>query len=32
MWGDCGCIYFWLKKQDLAAGNFDRVWLILQCG
>ncbi len=32
MWGDCGCIYFWIKKQDLAAGNFDRVWLILQCG
>lgn len=26
-----GHIYFWIKKNDLAAGNFDNVWLILQC-
>lgn len=30
--GDCGCIYFWIRKQDLAERRFDRVWLILQCG
>ncbi len=32
MFGDCGCIYFYIRKQDLAARRFDRVWLCLQCG
>ncbi len=32
MWGDCGNLYFYIRKQDLAARNFDRVWMILQCG
>lgn len=31
MFGDCGHIYFWIRKADLAARNFDNVWLILQC-
>lgn len=31
MFGDVGHIYYWIKKQDLAAGNFNNVWLILQC-
>lgn len=31
MWGDCGRIYFWIREQDLAAGDFTKVWLILQC-
>ena len=31
MFGDCGHIYYWIRKQDLAARNFDGVWLILQC-
>lgn len=31
MFGDCGHIYFWIRKQDLQALEFDRVWLILQC-
>ena len=31
MWGDCGRIYYWIRKQDLAARNFDNVWLVLQC-
>jgi uncharacterized protein YwqG len=31
MWGDSGCIYFWIRKQDLAARRFDRGWTILQC-
>lgn len=32
MFGDCGHIYFWIKKSDLAQRNFENVWLILQCG
>lgn len=31
MWGDNGCLYFWIRKQDLAARRFDRTWTILQC-
>ncbi len=31
MWGDCGRIYFWIKRQDLCSGRFDDVWLIFQC-
>jgi uncharacterized protein YwqG len=30
-WGDFGRIYFWIKRQDLAALRFDDVWLMLQC-
>lgn len=29
--GDEGRIYFWIRKEDLAARRFDRIWLILQC-
>jgi uncharacterized protein YwqG len=32
MWGDLGRLYYWIRHQDLAAGNWDRTWLILQCG
>ena len=31
MFGDCGHIYFYITKEDLAERRFDRVWLILQC-
>lgn len=31
MFGDCGRIYFYIRKDDLAARRFDRVHLILQC-
>ena len=31
MFGDCGHIYFYIRKEDLAARRFDRIWLILQC-
>ncbi len=31
MWGDCGRIYFWIRRQDLAARRFDRAWTVLQC-
>lgn len=29
--GDCGSIYFYIRKEELAARRFDRIWLILQC-
>lgn len=31
MFGDCGSIYFWIRKEDLKERNFDKVWLVLQC-
>lgn len=31
MWGDAGMLYFWIRKQDLQEGRFDRCWMILQC-
>ena len=32
MFGDVGNLYFYIRKQDLRAKNFDRGWLVLQCG
>lgn len=32
MWGDLGRLYYWIRHEDLIAGNWDRTWLILQCG
>ncbi len=32
IWGDMGTIYFWIRKQDLAAHDFSKTWMILQCG
>lgn len=31
MFGDCGRIYYYIRRDDLAAKKFDDVWLILQC-
>jgi len=31
MWGDCGCLYFWITRDDLQSRNFDRTWMVLQC-
>ncbi|MGC5324385.1 YwqG family protein [Brevibacillus sp. SYSU BS000544] len=31
MWGDVGCVYFWIHEDDLARGNFDNVICIMQC-
>ncbi|MBQ7989445.1 MAG: DUF1963 domain-containing protein [Oscillospiraceae bacterium] len=31
MFGDCGSIYFWIRKGDLKERRFDKVWLVLQC-
>lgn len=30
LWGDSGCIYFWIRKQDLLNKDFSQVWSILQ--
>ncbi len=32
MFGDCGSIYFYIKKDDLKNKKFNNNWLILQCG
>ncbi len=32
MFGDCGHIYYWIRKEDLLNCNFENTWLILQCG
>jgi uncharacterized protein YwqG len=32
MWGDLGTLYFAMRRQDLAAGDWGRSWLVLQCG
>ena len=31
MWGDCGRLYFWIKKNDLLNIQFDKSWFSLQC-
>ncbi|MBR2251653.1 MAG: DUF1963 domain-containing protein [Neisseriaceae bacterium] len=31
MFGDAGCLYFWIHKDDLAAKRFDKVIHIAQC-
>jgi uncharacterized protein YwqG len=30
-WGDSGCLYVWIREQDARAGDFSRVWFVLQC-
>lgn len=32
MFGDCGMLYFYIRKSDLADMNFDRVHFSVQCG
>ena len=32
MFGDCGMLYFYIKKDDLAAMNFENVHFSVQCG
>jgi uncharacterized protein YwqG len=29
--GDCGMAYFAIRKADLAASDFSRVWAMFQC-
>lgn len=30
-WGDCGCLYYWIREEDLRARRFGRAWIITQC-
>lgn len=32
MFGDCGMLYFYIKKSDLAAKNFENIHFSVQCG
>lgn len=32
MFGDCGMLYFYIRKQDLAEKRFENIWFSLQCG
>jgi uncharacterized protein YwqG len=29
-WGSAGMLYFWIRQQDLAGGNFNNCWVVLQ--
>lgn len=29
-WASTGLLYFWISRQDLQAGNFDKGWVVLQ--
>lgn len=31
MWGDCGMIYFWVKRDEARKLDFSNTWLIQQC-
>jgi len=31
MWGDGGRLYFWVRKEAARAGDFSKVWAVLQC-
>jgi uncharacterized protein YwqG len=31
MWGDCGMLYFWIRRDDLARRDFSGAWVVLQC-
>jgi uncharacterized protein YwqG len=31
MWGDCGMLYWWIRRQDLRDLRFERAWVALQC-
>ena len=31
MWGDCGVLYFWIRKEDLQQRRFERCWCVMQC-
>jgi hypothetical protein len=31
MWGDAGRLYYWIRRQDLAGGDFSRIWATEQC-
>ena len=30
-WGDCGMLYFYIRRQDLIEKRFENAWFVLQC-
>ena len=30
-WDEGGRLYFWVREQDARRGDFQNVWMILQC-
>ena len=32
MFGDCGMLYYYIRKEDLAKRHFDDGWFCVQCG
>jgi uncharacterized protein YwqG len=32
MWADGGCLYFWIREDDLRRRRFDDCWMIMQSG
>lgn len=32
MWGDVGRLYFWIEENALKECDFEKVWMVLQCG
>jgi len=30
MWGDFGCIYFWVREQEARVADFQNVWVLVQ--
>jgi uncharacterized protein YwqG len=31
MWGDCGRLYFWTRRPEIAQADFAGAWVVLQC-
>jgi uncharacterized protein YwqG len=31
MWGDCGMLYYWIRRDDLENLRFEKAWMTLQC-
>lgn len=31
MWGDMGCLYYWIPEAALLTRNFGAAWMISQC-
>jgi uncharacterized protein YwqG len=31
MWGDCGRLFWWIRRQNLANRDFSHAWVVSQC-
>lgn len=32
LWDDWGCLYFWIRKEDLKNNNFNHIWMLMEQG